>query len=353
VNMLSADRRVTLALPSKGALQEPTMDFLRSCDLKVLQTNPRQYTATIPTLPQVDVLFQRVTDIVYKLVDGAIDLGITGLDVVYEQAGDLEDLIIVHENLRYGGCQLVVAVPEAWIDADAMADVVDISLDFRENKRRNLRVATKFMNQARQFLHQHGVHHFTLIESDGAIEAAPTLGYADMIVDLSATGTTLRENGLKVLNDGIILESNACLVANARALRERPEVLETARTLLEIIDATLNGRNYYQLTANIRGHSPEAIAHAVASNPITSGLQGPTVAPIYASTTGESDDGQWYSATIICHSKHLLAAVAHLRSIGGTQTTVIPVRYVFLPESPGSQRLTELLGIPAKAAERP
>ncbi len=319
------------------------MDFLKSCDLKVVQTNPRQYTATIPSLPQVDVLFQRVTDIVYKLVDGIVDIGIAGLDVVVEQTGGLDDLIVIHDNLRYGQCQLVVAVPEAWIDCDTMADVVDISLDFRESKRRNLRVATKFTALARQYLHQHGVHHFTLIEADGAIEAAPTLGYADMIIDLSATGTTLRENGLKPLLDGVILESVACVVANARALRERPEVLDTARTLLETIDAALNGRNYYQLSANVRGKSAEAVAHAVASHEVTRGLQGPTVAPIYAANTGEADDGQWYNATIMVHSRSLLAAVSHLRSIGGTQTTVIPVRYVFLPESPSFKKLLEKL----------
>jgi ATP phosphoribosyltransferase len=333
------NNRVTLALPSKGALQEPTMDFLKSCDLKVVQTNPRQYTATIPSLPQVDVLFQRVTDIVSKLVDGVVDIGITGLDVVAEDTVGLDDLIIIHDNLRYGQCQLVVAVPEAWIDCDTMADVVDISLDFRENKRRNLRIATKFTSLARQFLHQHGVHHFSLIQADGALEAAPTLGYADIIIDLSATGTTLRENGLKPLIDGVILESVACVVANARALRERPEVLETARTLLETIDAALNGRNYYQLSANINGKSAEAVAYAVASHEVTRGLQGPTVAPIYAANTGRPDDGQWYNATIIVHSRNLLAAVSHLRSIGGTQTTVIPVRYVFLPESPSFKKL--------------
>ncbi len=336
--------RVTFGLPSKGALAEPTLEFLKSCDLRVLQSNPRQYTATLPMLPLVDVLFQRVNDIVFKVADGSVDLGITGLDVVQELTGSSDDVIIVHDNLRYGACQLVTAVPEAWIDADTMADIVDISLDFRENKRRNLRIATKFTRLARQFLHQHGVHHFTLIEAEGAIEAAPTLGYADMIIDLSATGTTLRENGLKPLTDGVILESVACLIANARSLRERTAVLETTRTLLETIDAALNGRNYYQLTANIRGQSAEAVAHAVAANPLTRGLQGPTVAPIYAANTPESDDGQWYSATIIVHSKNLLDAVAHLRSIGGTQTTVIPVRYVFLPESPSFRTLLQAIG---------
>src|ERR1700736_4717781 len=113
--------RVTLALPSKGAIAEPTLDFLKSCDLRVVQTNPRQYTATVPALPHLDVLFQRVTDIVYKVADGTVDMGITGLDVYHEIAGSSDDTIILHPNLRYGGCQLVVAVPEAWIDVDTMA----------------------------------------------------------------------------------------------------------------------------------------------------------------------------------------------------------------------------------------
>lgn len=332
--------RVTLALPSKGAIAEPTLDFLKSCDLKVVQTNPRQYTATVPALPSLDVLFQRVTDIVYKVADGTADMGITGLDVVQEIAGGSDEVIVLHDNLRYGGCQLVFAVPEAWIDVDTMADMVDISLDFREHKRRNLRIATKFTNLARQFLHQHGVHHFTLVEAEGAIEAAPTLGYADAIIDLSATGTTLRENHLKPLTDGVILDSTACLIGNARRLRECPESLETARVMLEVIDATLNGRNYYQLTANIRGSSAENVAHAVASNPVTRGLQGPTVAPIYASQT---QDGQWYGVTIIVSSKNLLAAVEHLRKIGGSQCTVIPVRFTFMGVSPSFERLTDLL----------
>ncbi|HVO71079.1 MAG TPA: ATP phosphoribosyltransferase [Aggregatilineaceae bacterium] len=335
------DNHVTLALPSKGAIAEPTLEFLRSCDLHVVQSNPRQYTATIPSLPQVDVLFQRVTDIVYKVAEGSVDMGITGLDVVHEIAGNLDEVIILHDNLRYGYCQLVLAVPEAWIDVDTMADVVDVALDFREHKHRNIRVATKFTNLARQFLHEHGVHHFTLVEAEGAIEAAPTLGYADIIVDLSATGTTLRENHLKPIR--VLLDSYACLIGNLRRLREFPEVLDTAHTLLEVIDASLHGRRYYQVRANVRGASAEAVAHAVAAHPTTRGLQGPTVAPIYAANTPESDDGQWYNVTIVVQDKELLDAVAHLRRIGGTQTMVMPLRYVFMAQSPSYQRLMERL----------
>lgn len=337
---MSLNSRVVFALPSKGALAEPTMDFLKACDLKVNQSNPRQYTATLPALPTVDVLFQRVNDIVYKIADGTVDLGITGLDVVRELTGDDGDVVILHENLRYGRCQLVLAVPETWLDVESMADIADIALELRENKHRNLRVATKFTNLARQFLHQHGVHHFTLVEAEGAIEAAPTLGYADIIIDLSATGTTLRENHLKPLVDSTLLDSTACLVGNLRRLKESPEVLAAAQQMLEIFDATLNGQNYYQLRTNMRGESPERIAQLVASHAATRGLQGPTVAPVFSNTP---DGDHWFTVTVIVPSKQLMEAIAHLRSIGGAQTTVLPVKYVFLSQSPSSRRLTELL----------
>ncbi len=331
-------KRVSLALPSKGLLADPTLSFLRTCDLKVHKLNPRQYTASIPSLPQVDVLFQRVRDIVYKIADGTVHLGITGLDVVMEHPST--ELAVVHDNLDYGHCDLVMAVPETWIDVETMSDLVDISLDFREHKRRNLRVATKFTNLTRRFLHEQGVHHFTLVESEGALEAAPTLGYADIICDLTATGTTLRENHLKPLIDGVVLHSQACLVAHRTALAQ-PAVRETTRTLLELIDGAIQGHDYYSITANVCGQDAEEIAQRIAQNPLTRGLQGPTVAPLFAASTQSGE--HWYAVTIVVRSKNLLDAIAHLRSAGGVQATVMPVRYVFLDKSPSDARLDALL----------
>lgn len=322
--------RVLFALPSKGSLAEPTMNFLRSCDLKVDKPNPRQYTATIPALPQIDVLFQRVSDIVYKIADGAVHLGITGLDVVAEHGS--KDVVVVHDHLGYGHCDLVLASPEGWLDVEYMSDLVDVSLDFREAKRRNLRVATKFTSLTRQFLHANGLHHFTLVESEGALEVAPTLGYADVICDLVATGTTLRENHLKPLADGVALRSQACLVANRAALESMPEVRDTTRTLLELIDAAKQGKDYYQVTANVRGESPEAVAMLVSQNPATRGLQGPTISPVY-SANGPDEGLPWYAVNIVIRSQDLLETVAHLRAVGGVQATVTPVRYVFFAES--------------------
>lgn len=332
--------RVTLALPSKGAIADPTLSFLRDSALRVDKPNPRQYTGSMPSLPAVEVLFQRVTDVVYKVADGTAQLGITGLDVVREHPH--ESLIVIHENLNYGQCKLLVAVPEAWVDVENMTDLVDVALDFRENKRTNLRVATTYPNLTRQFLHARGIHHFSIVNAEGAIEAAPTIGYADIIIDLVQTGTTLRENHLKALPDGVIVDSQACLIGNLAALKTNPQVLDTARTLLELIDAAMQGRDYYHLTVNIRGETAEDVAQRVAASPITRGLQGPTVAPIH-SANDEHDGASWFTVTVIVASDSLLPAVEHLRAIGGTQTIVLPVRYVFLQQSATYARLLECL----------
>lgn len=338
---MTASSQFTIALPSKGAIADPTLAFLADCGLRVDKPNPRQYTGSIPALPALNVLFQRVTDVVYKVADGTAQLGITGLDVVHEYAS--EDLVVIHPELRYGHCRLVVAVPETWIDADSMIDLAEIALDFREAKQRNLRVATTYPNSTRQFLHSQGIHHFTLVNAEGAIEAAPTIGYADVIVDLVQTGTTLRENHLKELVDGTAVESQACLIGNRRWLESNPDLLETVRRLLEHIDASLLGRSCSQLTVNIPGDNAETVSALVSQHPSTRGLQGPTIAPIPHLTAAGSRTQQWFTVSVIVANRDLLSAVDYLRTIGAAQSTVIPVRYVFLDQSPTFGRLKALL----------
>lgn len=329
---------VMLALPSKGAIAEPALGFLEDCGLRVNKPNPRQYTGTVPALPGVDVLFQRVIDVVYKVAEGTAQLGITGVDVVAEYGN--EDLVIVHPDLRFGSCRLVVAVPEAWIDVESMIDLSEVALDFREYHGRNLRVATTYPRNTRQFLHASGIHHFTIVPAEGAIEAAPTIGHADIIVDLVATGTTLRENHLKPLPDGVIVESQACLVGHRPSLLTNPAVRDAARRMLEHIDAALEGRNYAQLTVNMRGDDARDVAHRVAASPLTRGLQGPTVAPIFGTEAG------WHTVTIIVERKALLPAIEQLRSLGGMQASVVPLRYLFLERSASDEALSQRLRSP-------
>lgn len=328
----------TLALPSKGVIAEPTDTFLKEAGLKVSKPNPRQYTGKISRLPALNVLFQRVKDVVYKVADGTAQLGITGLDVVQENWSD--NLIILHDKLGYGHCDLVVAVPEAWVDVENILDLARVAQDVRDTYRRNLRIATTFPNLTKQFFHKHHIHHFTIVKSEGAIEAAPTIGYADIIVDLTQSGTTLRENHLKPIRGGTITASQACLIGNRAALRASSALRESTRLMLEYIDASLSGRDYYQLTADIRGDSPEQVTARVLENPTTRGLLAPTISPIHG-TTGDT----WYTVTLTIKQNALMTAVEHLRTIGGKHVIALPVKYVFYEQSHSFKVLLEALNL--------
>lgn len=335
-------KKITLALPSKGAIADPTQAFLSECGLKISKPNSRQYTGSISALPDVEVLFQRVKDVNYKVGDGTAELGITGLDVVREYPHD--DLVVIHDRLEYGHCKLLVAVPESWIDVDTIADLSDVALDFREQYRRNLRVATTYTNLARSYLHRMGIHHFTVVKAEGAIEAAPTIGYADVVIDLTQTGTTLRENHLKPLADGVIMESQACLIGNRRALQTNKRLRGVLNTMLEYIDGALLGRQYIHLTVNICGPDAGSIGEKVTTSEFTRGLLGPTIAPIYSPNRANANQ-QWFTVTLTVESVHLTAAIRHLRAIGGIQIVSTPARYVFLENSPTYTRLIQVLGI--------
>jgi ATP phosphoribosyltransferase len=319
-----SDPLLRLAVPSKG-MEDDALSFLSSCGLRVNRSNPRQYRATMRSMGRVEVLFQRAPDIVEKVSEGSIDIGITGYDLVREHEREDDTVIMLHPKLGFGHCSLVLAVPEGWIDVSGVADLAEISADLR-SRGRELRIATKYVNLTRQFLFDRGINYFSIVESSGALEAAPAMGYADMICDLTSSGVTLRENRLKPVNGGTILESQACMIANSAALRQADEKLQLTRQILELIEAHLRARSFYSLTANIHGNSPEAIAKVVTSHGEVAGLQGPTVAPVYSKVGGESG---WYAATIVVEDKVLQKAVDALRKAGAADVTAIPLRYVF------------------------
>jgi len=195
---------IRLSLPSKGRLGTETLSFLAASGLEVKQVNPRQYTAGIPTLPNLMVLFQRVGDIVVSVRDGSVDFGITGLDILLERQGDSRETLIIHDKLPFGGCQLCVAVPEGWNHVQSTADLVGHARSLPTP----LRVATKFPRLTAEYLSNLGMS-FTLVEAEGTLEVAPAIGFADMIVDLVSSGQTLRDNRLRKLSDGVILNSQA------------------------------------------------------------------------------------------------------------------------------------------------
>ena len=320
---------IRLALPSKGALQKESLALLAECGLTVKRTNPRQYKATIPELPGVTVLFQRPGDIVVGVRQGSIDFGITGLDIISEKGninGD-QPVLTIHEALGFAPCTLNLAVPEE-LPLHNMADLQKWAEELAENGR-SLRIATKFPHTTGQFLDGNNITPYKLIDAEGTLEIAPDIGFADIIADLVSSGVTLHDNHLRPLDDGLILKSQAALIANKKALQTRPEVRAVARQLLEYIEAHLRAQGSFLIITNMRGDSPEAIAKLMGERPFISGMQGPTIANIVSPDGG---DNQLFSVTIVVAKADLVKAIAELRAIGGSGVIVSPISYIFEEE---------------------
>ena len=190
-----------LVLPSDGDLYETTLSFMQAGGLSVLRPSARRYTGYIPALPGVEVLFQRTADVTQKVEEGSAELGITGLDRYLEYRNDEARVVSLIDDLRYGRCDFVLAVPYSWLDVASMDDLADLALEFHQQGKQ-FRIATKYPRLLRRYFFDRGINYFSLVPASGALEAAPAAGYADLIADLSATGTTLRENRLKTLEGG-------------------------------------------------------------------------------------------------------------------------------------------------------
>ncbi len=314
---------IRLALPSKGPLAEPARELLDAAGLKIHHPNPRQYEATIPNLPGVKVLFQRPGDVVVSVRDGSVDFGITGGDVLAEKRGPNGSILVIHPALGFGQCSLNVIVPEAWEEIRCMEHLKGLQTKLD----RPLRVATKFPLQAEIFFRRHGLDEVEFISAEGTLEIAPIIGYADLITDLVSTGITLRDNRLKKLEDGQILASEGCLIANSQSLKTNPTALEIARTLLEFIVAYLRARENVSIFANMRGDSPEAIARQMFGKSVIRGLQGPTMSPVITHQ-GE----KWYAAHLVVRKDQLAQAIREIREVGGSGVVVSPVSYIFEEE---------------------
>ncbi|KAK4378800.1 hypothetical protein RND71_000662 [Anisodus tanguticus] len=388
VEKTPSDRNeVRLGLPSKGRMAADTLDLLKDCQLSVRQVNPRQYVAEIPQISNLEVWFQRPKDIVRKLVSGDLDLGIVGLDTVYEfgqiattfttlllllvskicdvlrvkaklhekyacdlgifvhaglQNGD-EDLIIVHDALDYGDCRLSLAIPKYGIfeNVNSMKELAEMP---QWTPERPLRVATGFTYMGPKFMKENGLKHVTFSTADGALEAAPAMGIADAIVDLVSSGTTLRENNLKEIEGGVIVQSQAVLVAGRKSLMQRKGVLDITHEMLERLEAHLRAVGQFTVTANMRGSSAEEVAERILSQTSLSGLQGPTISPVFCKRDGRVTAD--YFAIVICvPKKALYKSVQQLRAIGGSGVLISPLTYIFDEETPRWRQLLSTLGL--------
>jgi ATP phosphoribosyltransferase len=225
-----------IAVPSKGRLKEQVEEWLSDCGLDLaVSGGARGYLASLKGLPGAQVRLLSASDIADALGAGEAHLGVTGEDLLRER-GDLESRVMLLRPLGFGRADLVVAAPKSWLDVDTMADLEEVAHDYLARTGRRMRVATKYLTQTRTFFARHGVADYRITESGGATEGAPAAGAAELVVDITTTGATLAANGLKVLNDGLILRSQAHLAASLKAAWSA-EQLAVAERLLRMVEA--------------------------------------------------------------------------------------------------------------------
>ncbi len=339
-NLYSKDQeKLRLVIPSDGAMYQETLDFLKDCGMRVRRPSDRGYVGQIVSIPSVEIVFQRTADISSRVEAGDADVGLVGYDRFAENRIDDSEATVVIPNLGFGKCSLVVAVPESWVDVESMSDLADLAVIFQETNR-ELRVATKYPSLTRKFLYGHDVNYFSLSLLSGTVEPAPSMGYADFIVDLTASGQTLRENHLKQIIDGTVVQSEGSLIANRRLLAESDAKKEIFKEIIERIEAQQLSDVYCRITANITGESEAEIALKVTSLPKAAGLHGPTISPVYA-----PDSRSIYSATVVIPKEDMAEVIDHLRKIGGASVNVYsPSGYMFNQDSNALERLHSEIG---------
>lgn len=314
-----------IAVPSKGRLQEQTLEFFERSGLSIRQARgARDYFGTISGVSGAAVQFRSASEIARDVGAGEVHLAVTGIDLLHETldnghqeirpGADLDnsapDPAHIVVKLGFGGANVVVAVPQAWLDVQSMADLADVAARFRLKHHRPMRVATKYVSLTRRFLTGHGVHDYLIVESPGATEGSPAAGTAELIVDITSTGRTLVENGLKIVEDGVIMRSEAALVASLSA-DWSATARTAARQVLTRIAADARARSVRQVVTDLT-LDPARLATA-------------------SERFGAIDGGR---SMLLCPSARLHDCANWLIESGARVVTVQSVNYVFEASNP-------------------
>ncbi len=313
-----------LAVPAKGRLQQNAENFFARSGLDLVKPRgPRDYRGAIAGFDGVEIAFLSAAEITTQLGQGAVHLGVTGEDLLREMIPEADREVVFIDQLGFGFANVAVAVPQAWIDVRNMADLDDVATAFRLKHERKMRLATKYANLTRGFFADHGVADYRIVESSGATEAAPAAGVAELIVDITTTGATLAANGLKVIDDGIILRSQANLVA-ARAAAWEAAQRETARLLLDRIAAQKRAHSYREVRTRFASLNDTLLKTAREQFGVAAPFGGPTSSGML---------------TLHCPPKHVHALASFLREHGAEAVSVAALDYVYRGDNAFYDRL--------------
>ena len=312
-------QKLVLAGPAKGRLQENAEAFFARSGLTLVKPRgARDYRGAVVGLDTIEVAYLSASEITAQLGAGTVHMGVTGEDLVREQMPDADERVVLLEGLGFGSATVVVAVPQAWIDVRTMADIDDVATAFRHTHGRRMRVATKYINLTRDFFARHGVIDYRIVESAGATEGAPASGSAELIVDITTTGATLAANGLKIVEDGVILRSQANLVASRRANWDAG-CRETARVILDRIAAQGRAKSFREVRARFAACDARLVEDAKIKFGIATPFGGPTSSGML---------------TLHCPPAQVYALTSYLREHGAEAVAVADLDYVFSKDNP-------------------
>jgi ATP phosphoribosyltransferase len=319
---------LVLAVPAKGRLQENTEAYFARAGLGLIKPRgARDYRGTVAGIDGIEVAFISAAEVADQLAAGAVHLGITGEDLVREMIPSADDKVVLLDGLGFGYANVAVAVPEAWIDVRTMTDLDDVATSFRLAHDRRLRVATKYVNLTRGFFARHGIIDYRIVASAGATEGAPAAGTAELIVDITTTGATLAANGLKVIEDGIMLRSQANLVAARSAPWGKAE-LATVRLILDRIAAQSRARLYKEVRTRFAGCNDALLGAAKEKFAVTTPFGGPTSSGML---------------TLHCPPNNIQGLASFLREHGAEAVIVAEIDYVFTQDNPLYAKLAAAL----------
>ena len=225
-----------LGVPSKGRLMEKTFDWFARHGITLGRSgSEREYAGFVQGIENVELVLLSAGEIPRELAAGRIHLGVTGTDLIREKLGQWQNQVAELAELGFGQADLVLAVPRCWVDVSHLDDLDAAAAAFRLKHGFRLRIATKSLRLVRDFLRENGVADYQLVDSQGATEGTVKNETAEAIADITSTGDTLRANHLKVLDDGLILKSQATLFKSRVAPME-PEDRDTLRVLKQRLD---------------------------------------------------------------------------------------------------------------------
>ncbi len=312
-----------IAIPSKGRLQEKTHAFFERAGLIVERPGgDRNYQGRLRGMPSVAIAFLSASEITRELAAGSVHVGVTGVDLVQENIAEPEEKTHLIAPLGFGHADVVVALPKAWIDVSTMADLSDVASDFRARHGRRLRVATKYVALTRSFFSANGIADYRIVESSGATEGAPAAGSAELIVDITSTGATLSANNLKVPEDGVILKSQAHLVASLTAPWAQTAV-DSIERILDRVAAEAKARTLREVRSNMSISSSQRDEIASSFGVIMPFGNGSDV--IHCPMENAADLARW------------------LRENGASTVSISEMSYVFDTENPLFTPLAEKL----------